>query len=55
MLGSVTVVNGVDISGIDNGGGTAGGFVCDPQIASLIHQLWQDPVIPKPQDNEPQQ
>jgi guanine nucleotide-binding protein subunit alpha len=39
ILGLVTVVNGVDISGIDNGGSTAEGFVSDPQIALLIHQL----------------
>jgi guanine nucleotide-binding protein G(i) subunit alpha len=47
ILGLVTVVNGIDISGIDNGGGTAEVFMSDPQIALLIHPLWQDPVIPK--------
>jgi guanine nucleotide-binding protein G(i) subunit alpha len=25
--------------------------VFDPEIASLIHQLWQDPVIPKIMDH----
>jgi guanine nucleotide-binding protein subunit alpha len=25
--------------------------VFDPEIASLIHQLWQDPVIPKVMDH----
>ncbi|KIM74715.1 hypothetical protein PILCRDRAFT_827917, partial [Piloderma croceum F 1598] len=49
--GPATVVNGVDVSGIGNGGGTAEGFVFDPEIASLIHQLWQDPVIPKVMDH----
>jgi len=49
--GSATVVNGVDVSGIGNGGGTAEGFVFDSEIASLIHQLWQDPVIPKVMDH----
>lgn len=38
--GSATVVNGVDVSGTGNSGGTAEEF--DPQIASLINQLWQD-------------
>jgi hypothetical protein len=45
------VVNGVDVSSIGNGGGTAEGFIFDPKIASLIHQLWQDPVIPKIMDH----
>jgi guanine nucleotide-binding protein G(i) subunit alpha len=49
--GSATVVNGVDVSGIGNGGGTAEGFVFDLKIASLIYQLWQDPVIPKVMDH----
>ena len=34
--GSATVING---------GGTAEGFIFDSEIASLIHQLWQDPVV----------
>jgi len=50
IQGSATVVNGVDVSGIGNGGGTAEGFIFDPEIASLIHQLWQDLVIPKIMD-----
>lgn len=49
--GSATVVNGVDVSGFGNGGGTAEGFIFDSEIASLIHQLWQDPVIPKVMDH----
>jgi hypothetical protein len=49
--GSATVVNGVDISGIGNVRGTAEGFVFDPKIASLIHQLWRDLVIPNVMDH----
>jgi guanine nucleotide-binding protein subunit alpha len=36
--GSATVIKG---------GGTAEGFVFDPEIASLVHQLWQGLVIPE--------
>jgi hypothetical protein len=31
--------------------GHAEGLVFDPEIASLIHQLWQDPVTPKVMDH----
>jgi hypothetical protein len=49
--GSAIVVNSVDVSGIGSGGGTAEGCVFDLEIASLIHQLWQDPVTPKVMDH----
>ena len=49
--GSASIVNGVDVSGIGNGGGTTECFVFGSEIASLIHQLWQDPVIPKIMDH----
>jgi hypothetical protein len=32
-------------------GGATEDFVFDPEIASLMHQLWQDPVIPKVMDH----
>jgi guanine nucleotide-binding protein G(i) subunit alpha len=48
---SATVVNGVDVSGISNGGGTTEGFIVDFEIAPLTHQLWQDPMIPKIMDH----
>lgn len=31
--------------------GHAEGLVFDPEIVSLIHQLWQDPVTPKVMDH----
>ena len=37
--GSATVANGVDVSDIGNGGGTAEGFVFDPEIVSYPSTL----------------
>jgi guanine nucleotide-binding protein subunit alpha len=48
-VSSATIVNG-DVSIINNGGSTAEGFAFDPEIPSLIHQLWQD-LIPKVMDH----
>jgi guanine nucleotide-binding protein subunit alpha len=42
---------GIDVSGIGKGGSTAEGFVFDPEIASLIHQLWKDPAVTKLMDH----
>jgi guanine nucleotide-binding protein G(i) subunit alpha len=49
--GSATVVNSINISDIGNGGGTAEVFAFNPEIASLIYQLWQDLVITKVMDH----
>jgi guanine nucleotide-binding protein subunit alpha len=42
---SSPVVNGVNVNGIGNTCGSAEGFVFDPEVALLIHQLWHDPKI----------
>jgi hypothetical protein len=44
---SATVVNGVDLGGTGNSSSTAEGFGFDPEIGSLIHQLWKDPAALK--------
>lgn len=44
----------VNVGALPGSIGAAGvgeGFVFDPEIASLIYQLWQDPVIPKVMDH----
>jgi len=40
----------VDVSGIAMAAALQKGFIFDPEIASFIHQLWQDLVIPKIMD-----